>query len=80
MTSRERITQTAEEFARSGRFREAIAEYQKLLDGSAADVPVSNMIGDLYLRLGQRDKALKVFLTSLAVLDRPCWSGRLSGP
>ena len=70
MTSRERITQTAEEFARSGRFREAIAEYQKLLDGSAADVPVSNMIGDLYLRLGQRDKALKVFLTSLAVLDR----------
>lgn len=70
MTSRERITEAAEEFARSGRFREAIAEYQKLLDGNAADVPVGNIIGDLYLRLGQRDKALKVFLANLAVLDR----------
>ncbi len=70
MTSRTQITETAEEFARTGRFREAIAEYQKLLDGNPADVPVGNIIGDLHLRLGQRDKALDVFLANLAVLDR----------
>jgi tetratricopeptide (TPR) repeat protein len=70
MTSRERITEAAEEFARSGRFREAIAEYQKLLDGNAVDVPIGNIIGDLHLRIGQRDKALNVFLANLAVLDR----------
>jgi len=70
MTSRARITEAAEDCARSGRLREAIAEYRKLLDGSAADVPVGNIVGDLHLRLGQRDKALKIFLTNMAVLDR----------
>ena len=70
MTSRTQITEAAEEFARTGRFREAIAEYQKLIDGNAVDVPIGNIIGDLHVRLGQRDKALKIFLTNLAVLDR----------
>jgi tetratricopeptide (TPR) repeat protein len=70
MTSRARITEAAEDCVRSGRLGEAIVEYRKLLDGSAADVPVGNIVGDLHLRLGQRDKALKIFLANMAILDR----------
>ena len=70
MSSRARILETAEESVRSGRLNEAIGEYGRLLDGGANDISVSLIIGDLHLKLGRRDEALKIFVTNMAMLDK----------
>jgi tetratricopeptide (TPR) repeat protein len=56
-----RIIEAAERYVRLGKLGEAIAEYQKLSEGEEQDTNISNIIGDLYMRLGQDDKALASF-------------------
>lgn len=58
---RVRIIEQAEKFVRTGRVREAIAEYEKLALGDAQDVGTLNIIGDLYIRVGQNDRAIRSF-------------------
>jgi tetratricopeptide (TPR) repeat protein len=70
MSSRAKILEAAEDHVRSGRLKEAMAEYGRLLDGGANDVSLNSILGDLHLRLGQRDEALKLFITNMAVLDK----------
>jgi tetratricopeptide (TPR) repeat protein len=70
MISRAKILEAAEEHVQSGRLDEAIAEYTRLLDGGANDVSISLIIGDLYLKLGRRNEALKVFVTNMVGLDK----------
>ncbi|HRD01925.1 MAG TPA: tetratricopeptide repeat protein [Candidatus Saccharicenans sp.] len=56
-----KIIEQAERYVRAGRLKEAIAEYEKLLEDDPADVSINNLVGDLYVRLGQNDKAIKAF-------------------
>ena len=58
---RVRIVEQAEKFVRAGRVKEAIAEYEKLSLGDPQDVGTLNIIGDLYIRLGQSDRAIRSF-------------------
>jgi len=58
---RVRIVEQAEKFVRAGRVKEAIAEYEKLSLGDPQDVGTLNIIGDLYIRLGQDDRAIRSF-------------------
>jgi pilus assembly protein FimV len=60
-TDRVRIIEQAEKFVRSGRVRDAIAEYEKLALGDPQDVGTLNIIGDLYIRVGQNDRAIRSF-------------------
>lgn len=60
-TDRVRIVEQAEKFVRAGRIKEAIAEYEKLALGDPQDVGTLNIIGDLYIRLGQNDRAIRSF-------------------
>jgi tetratricopeptide (TPR) repeat protein len=60
-SDRVRIIEQAEKFVRGGRVREAIAEYEKLATGDPQDVGTLNIVGDLYIRLGQSDRAIRVF-------------------
>ena len=56
-----KIIEQAEKFVRAGKIREAIIEYEKLLDDDPSDVSINNIVGDLYVRLGQTEKAIKSF-------------------
>jgi len=60
-TDRVRIIEQAERFVRAGRIKEAIAEYEKLALGDPQDVGTLNIIGDLYVRVGQNDRAIRSF-------------------
>ncbi|MGB8952685.1 MAG: tetratricopeptide repeat protein [Candidatus Aminicenantales bacterium] len=59
-----KITEAAEKYVKAGKFEEAIDEYEKLLEGSPEDVPINNIIGDLYVQLGQIQRAIKRFQAS----------------
>jgi Flp pilus assembly protein TadD len=65
-----KIIEAAEKKVKSGKLQEAIAEYRKLLLGSGADVPINNIIGDLYVQLGQVDAAVKIFQSNIAYLEK----------
>ena len=58
---RVRVVESAEKYVKSGKLKEAIAEYEKLLSGDPQDFAISNIIGDLFVRLGQNDKAAAAF-------------------
>ncbi len=58
---RVKVIEQAEKFVRSGRVREAIAEYEKLALSDPQDVGTLNIIGDLYIRVGQNDRAIRAF-------------------
>jgi tetratricopeptide (TPR) repeat protein len=60
-SDRVRVIEQAEKFVRTGRVKEAIAEYEKLALGDPQDVGTLNIIGDLYIRLGQPDRAIRSF-------------------
>ncbi|MDD8021180.1 MAG: tetratricopeptide repeat protein [Acidobacteriota bacterium] len=56
-----KIIEQAEKYVRAGRLKEAITEYERLLEDDPSDVSINNIVGDLYVRLGQEDKAIKAF-------------------
>lgn len=56
-----RIIESAEKHVKAGKLKEAVTEYQKLLEDNAQDFAISNIIGDLHVRLGQNEKAAKSF-------------------
>ncbi len=60
-SDRVKVIEQAEKFVRGGRVKEAIAEYEKLALGDPQDVGTVNIIGDLYIRLGQYDRAIRSF-------------------
>lgn len=59
----------AEKHVKKGKLREAIAEYNKLLDGSAQDIHIRNIIGDLYLKSNQKSKGAEEFLNIAKYYD-----------
>lgn len=61
MSSRRDTENLAEKYAKKGRFDEAIREYKKLLMNGEDDIPVRNIIGDLYVKAGQEEKAVHEF-------------------
>ncbi len=56
-----RTIEQAERFVKAGKIKEAIAEYERLIGTDPQDVGTLNIIGDLYLRLNQGDKASLAF-------------------
>ena len=70
MVDKTKITEAAERYVMADKLEAAIAEYEKLLDGGAQDIPIGNMIGDLYIRLRQPEKAIKIFQKNADYLER----------
>ena len=56
-----RIIESAEKLVKAGKLKEAVSKYQKLLEDAAQDFAISNIIGDLYVRLGEDEKAVKAY-------------------
>jgi tetratricopeptide (TPR) repeat protein len=57
-----RTIELAEKHVKSGKIKEAIAEYERLVSSDPQDVGTLNIIGDLYIRLDQSDKAVLSFM------------------
>ncbi len=58
---RQRIEDRARKLVKKGKTEEAVTEYKKLLTGSEQDIPIRNIIGDLYVKSGKRKKAVDEF-------------------
>jgi len=58
---RERIETRAKKLIKKGKTEEAVTEYKKLLTGNDQDIPIRNIVGDLYVKTGQRKKAVEEF-------------------
>ncbi|MCK4263315.1 MAG: tetratricopeptide repeat protein, partial [Candidatus Aminicenantes bacterium] len=56
---RARIEALAEKYVKKEKFQEAIDEYIKLLTGDEQDISIRNIIGDLYLKSGKKNKAVE---------------------
>jgi tetratricopeptide (TPR) repeat protein len=56
-----RVIESAEKHVKAGKLKEAVAEYEKLLGGAPQDFAISNIIGDLHIRLGQNERAADAF-------------------
>jgi tetratricopeptide (TPR) repeat protein len=48
----------AEKLLRQGKLEQAIAEYRRIVDDQPRDWNTANILGDLYVRIGQPDKAV----------------------
>ncbi|HWP85040.1 MAG TPA: tetratricopeptide repeat protein, partial [Terriglobia bacterium] len=58
-----KILQNAEKYVLQGKLSAAIAEYQKILKKDPKDLMTLNTVGDLYVRDGKMDEAVKCFYT-----------------
>ncbi|MGD0782201.1 MAG: tetratricopeptide repeat protein [Candidatus Aminicenantales bacterium] len=67
---RTKIIENAERLVKADRLGEAASEYERLLDGSAQDIPTRNIIADLHLRLGREERAVKIFRGNVAALEK----------
>jgi len=60
-SDRVKVIEQAEKYVRGGRIKEAIAEYEKLAISDPQDVGTINIIGDLFIRLGHTERAVRSF-------------------
>jgi len=58
---RQQIEARARKLVKRGKTEEAVTEYKKLLTGGEQDIPIRNIMGDLYVKSGQRKKAVAEF-------------------
>lgn len=56
-----KILAHAEKYTRKKKLKQAIAEYQKLLSDNPQDLHIRSLVGDLYLKSGQKEKAISEF-------------------
>src|SRR6266581_9575674 len=59
---RAKTVQNAEKFMKAGKLPEAITEYKKLADDNPRDMNVFNKLGDLCVRAGKNQDAIRYFL------------------
>ena len=56
------ILRNAEKLLRQGKLQAAIAEYLRVVEDQPKDWNTANILGDLYMRAGQSDKAIEQFV------------------
>ncbi|MGD2294315.1 MAG: tetratricopeptide repeat protein [Candidatus Aminicenantes bacterium] len=59
--SRKKHETHAEKYIKKGKFKEAIKEYQNLLEGGDQDIPIRNTLGDLYIQANLKEEAVEEF-------------------
>jgi tetratricopeptide (TPR) repeat protein len=63
------LLRSAEKLLRQGKLDQAIAEYLRVVDAQPGDWNTANVLGDLYMRAGQTDKAVEQFTRSAGSLS-----------
>lgn len=56
------LLRNADMFVQQGKLDQAIAEYRRIINDQPRDWNTANVLGDLYLRAGQIDRAVEVFV------------------
>ena len=56
------ILRNAEKLLRQGKIDQAIAEYLRIVEDQPSDWNTANVLGDLYVRAGQTDRAVEQFI------------------
>ena len=56
------ILRNAEKLLRQGKIDQAIAEYLRIVEDQPSDWNTANVLGDLYVRAGQTDRAVEQFM------------------
>jgi tetratricopeptide (TPR) repeat protein len=56
------LLRNAEALVQQGKLDQAIAEYRRIVNDQPRDWNTANVLGDLYLRAGQTDKAVELFV------------------
>ena len=64
------ILRRAETLLQQGKLEAAIAEYRRIVDEQPEDWTTANILGDLYIRAGQNDKAVEQFVRIADHLQR----------
>src|SRR4029453_2013474 len=64
------ILRSAEKLLQQGKLESAIAEYRRIVDEQPEDWTTANILGDLYVRAGQNDKAVEQFVRIADHLQR----------
>lgn len=60
--NREKVFEVAEKLVARGKVDAAVQEYRKLLAETPKDIALLNRVGDLYVRIGKNDEAVRLFL------------------
>lgn len=58
---KEQIAAQADKLVKKGKIQEAVAEYEKLVADDEQDVKIRAILGDLYIELNQKEKAIEEF-------------------
>jgi len=69
-TDRDTALRKAEKLLRQGRLDLAIAEYVRVVEEQPLDLTTANALGDLYVRAGQTEQAVRQYARIAAHLDR----------
>ena len=56
-----KVLKNAEKFLSQGKINAAIKEYRQIVDNDADDLTALNMLGDLYVRSGKKEDAVRCF-------------------
>jgi tetratricopeptide (TPR) repeat protein len=64
------ILRNAEKLLQQGKLESAIAEYRRIVDEQPEDWTTANILGDLYIRAGQNDRAVEQFVRIADHLQR----------
>ena len=59
--SKEKTLKEAEKLVAKGKYKEAVAEYQKIVKADPRDLGILNKVGDLQLQIGDRAAAIQIF-------------------
>src|ERR1051326_6049923 len=59
--NKQKVLSSAEKFVQQGKLQNAISEYEKIIKADPKDLTVLNTVGDLYARVGERDKGSEGF-------------------
>jgi len=65
-----KVLKDAQKFIAKGQFEKAIVEFEKLLKVAPNDTNTHNSIGDLYLKKGDKDKAIPHFTKAAELLNK----------
>ncbi len=71
---KQKVMRSAERYLTQGKIRAAISEYAKVVQQDSKDISTLNMLGDLYVKIDEKDEAVKCFTNVAEYYDKQGFS------
>src|SRR5688500_16384252 len=62
-----KLLKSAQKYTQTGQYDKAITEYLKLIDIDPSEKTYKNFLGDLYLKQGNQEMAIRAFMDAASV-------------